>query len=207
VSSWIVPAGTGHAVALSAGQSIRITNTHGGQVVDAWAVVPPDGVEHMSMEHTRLHLSRLVPREGDKLYSNQRRALLSLVKDTSPGVHDTLMAACDSERYRLLGVGAEHPNCAQNFRGALQKLGLARSVVPAPLNLFMNVPWSPDGGLALLPAVAQPGDYVTLEALVDVIVVVSVCPMDVNPINGHRLADIELEIEAAAAPTPADRTS
>jgi uncharacterized protein len=201
MSSWVVRSGTGHAVALTAGQSVRITNTHGGQVVDAWAVVPPEGAEHMSMEHTRLHLSRLVPREGDNLYSDRRRALLSLVKDTSPGVHDTLMAACDAERYRLLGVGAEHANCAQNFRGALQRVGLARSVVPAPLNLFMNVPWSPDGGLELLPAVARPGDYVTLEALVEVIVVVSVCPMDVNPINGHRLADIELEIEAPAAPS------
>lgn len=204
MSGWVVPAGTGQAVPLSAGQSLRITNTYEGQVVDAWAVVPRDADEHLSMEHTRLQLSRLVPREGDKLYGNARRALLSLVNDTSPGVHDTLMAACDPERYRLLGVGSERPNCAENFRPALEDVGLARSVVPAPLNLFMNVPWSPDGSLELLPAVAQPGEHVTVAALVDVIVVLSVCPKDVNPINGHRPTDIALEIPATAAPTPSD---
>ena len=65
----------------------------------------------------------------------------------------------------------------------------------------MNIPWRPDGSLEFLPAVARPGDYLTLAALVDVIVVLSVCPMDVNPINGHRPADIALEISATAAPT------
>lgn len=204
MSGCIVPAGGGKAVALSVGQSLRITNTYGGQVVDAWAVVPPDGTEHLSMEHTRVLLSRLVPRIGDQLYSNARRALLGLVEDTSPGVHDTLMAACDCERYRLLGVGSDHPNCAQNFRRALGEFGVVRPAVPAPLNLFMNVPWSPDGSLELLPAVAQPGDYVTLVALVDVIVVLSACPMDVNPINGHRLADVALETLPAASPASSE---
>ncbi len=41
-------------------------------------------------------LKRLIPRVGDPLYSSDRRPLLTLVADTSPGIHDTLMASCDA---------------------------------------------------------------------------------------------------------------
>jgi uncharacterized protein len=194
MSTWIVRPDEGRALAVAAGQSVRIINTHGGQVVDTWAVVPPDAAEHLSMEHTRVHLSRLVPRVGDNLYSNERRALLSFTEDTSPGVHDTLMAACDPERYRLLDAGPDHPNCAENFRRALRAVGITSATVPAPLNLFMNIPWSRDGSLDFQPSPAQPGAYVTLAAVVDVVVIVSACPMDINPINNHRPSDVTLEL-------------
>ena len=40
---------------------------------------------------------------GDVFVTNQRRPILTLLEDTSPGVHDTLMSACDRYRYDLLG--------------------------------------------------------------------------------------------------------
>jgi uncharacterized protein YcgI (DUF1989 family) len=189
-----LPARDGIAIALGAGERLRIINLHGGQVVDMWAVSPADPREHLSMAHTRVALNKLIPQVGDELHSTRRRALLTLVDDTSPGVHDTLIAACDPERYRQLGGAADHPSCAANYVGALAELGVEADFVPAPLNLFMNIPWQPDGTLEFLASPARAGDQVTFAAAVDVIVVLSACPMDLNPINTGGPRDIGLRV-------------
>jgi hypothetical protein len=188
----ILPAREGVAVPLRAGERLRIINAHGGQVVDTWALARADATEYLSMEHTRTSLGKLVPAAGDDLYSNRRRPLLTLTEDTSPGTHDTLIAACDPERYRLLGADADHASCAENFRHALSVQGIQPVHVPSPLNLFMNIPWDADGRLEFLPSPAQAGDYVTLEAAADVTVVLSACPMDLNPINAGGPQDVAL---------------
>jgi uncharacterized protein YcgI (DUF1989 family) len=189
-----LPARQGVAVPLRAGERLRIVNTHGGQVVDTWALARADVSEYLSMEHTRTSLGKLVPAAGDHLYSSRRRPLLTLAEDTSPGVHDTLIAACDSERYRQLGADGYHANCAENFRRALSLRGIELDRVPAPLNLFMNIAWSADGRLEFLPSPARAGDYVTLAAATDVTVVLSACPMDLNPINTGGPQDIGIEV-------------
>jgi uncharacterized protein YcgI (DUF1989 family) len=190
----ILPAREGIAVPLRAGQRLRIVNTHGGQVVDTWALARADLREYLSMEHTRTSLGKLMPVAGDQLYSSCRRPLLTMVEDTSPGVHDTLIAACDRERYAQLGADGYHANCADNFRRALSLRGIDPDRVPAPLNLFMNIAWDADGRLEFLPSPARAGDYVTLGAESDVTVVLSACPMDLNPINTGGPQDIGLEV-------------
>ena len=185
---------TGRAFPLRAGHALRIINTRGTQVVDTWALNAADPREHLSMSHTRTALARLSPRVGDPLLSNRRRPLLTLTEDTSPGVHDTLIPACDPERYRLLGVPAGHASCAENFVAALRAVDIEREDVPDPLNLFMNVAWEADGGLEFRPTVARPGDLVTLRGETDVIVVLSACPMDVTAINAHTPRDIDVEL-------------
>jgi hypothetical protein len=193
VADSVLKARHGTAVPLTAGESLQIVNRDGGQVVDWWALAhPSDGEdEYASMEHTRAALRRLVPRVADAIYSTRRRALLTLTEDTSPGVHDTLIAACDPERYRLLGGAPDHPSCAQNFAAALAEHGRSLPRAPAPLNLFMAIPWSPDGELEFAPSPAHAGDSVTFRAEMDVLVVVSACPMDLNPINA-TMGDIGL---------------
>jgi uncharacterized protein YcgI (DUF1989 family) len=195
----ILPARHGTAVKLAAGDRLEIINREGGQVVDWWALAHPrgDDDEYASMEHTRAALRRLVPRVGDAIYSTRRRPLLTLVADTSPGVHDTLIAACDPERYRLLGGAPDHPSCAQNFAAAIAEQGRSLPRAPAPLNLFMAIPWSADGELEFAPSPARAGDSVTFEADVDVLVVVSACPMDLNPINA-TMGDIGLHVTPRA---------
>jgi uncharacterized protein len=184
---------SGIALPLTSGEQLRVINVRGGQVVDTWALAASEPSEYMSMHHTRASLSKLVPAAGDDLYSNCRRPLMRLAQDTSPGVHDTLIAACDPERYRQLGATGEHASCADNYRRALAEHGISTDIVPSPLNLFMNIPWAADGTLEFRAAPARAGDYVTLEALTDVIVVLSACPQDLIDINGPGLNDIGLE--------------
>ena len=193
----ILPARDGIALPQRAGHRLRLTKLHAAHVVDPWAQARTDLREYLSMEHTRASLSKLVPGTGDHLYSSSRRPLLTLVEDTSPGRHDTLIAACDRERYRQLGATGHHANCADNFRRALSVRGIQPDHVPSPLNLFMHIAWREDGDLEFLPSPARPGDYVTLEAVTDVTVVLSACPMDLNPINAGGPQDVELEVLSA----------
>jgi uncharacterized protein YcgI (DUF1989 family) len=182
---------------LDRGDTIRVVNPHGTQVVDTWAVARADVSEHLSMEHTRAVLLSLRPRVGDALQSSARRPMLTIVEDTSPGVHDTLVAACDAERYRQLGHVGHHDNCHDNYVQALGELGYDADAVPAPLNLFMNVPWDEEGGLAFAAPVCAPGDAVVLRAEMDVIVVLSACPQDLIPVNGSLQRPTHVDVELA----------
>jgi uncharacterized protein len=189
-----LPARAGRAVRLAAGQSLRIVNTHGTQVVDTWAFAAHDLSEFLSMEHMRAYIDRIRPKPGDPLVSNHRRPILTLVEDTSPGIHDTLIAACDIHRYRNLGVEGYHENCADNLRAGMALLGLVPPEVPSPLNLWMNIPVDVEGAIFWRPTVAQPGDYVVLRAELDCIVALSACPQDIICINGHQPTEAHYEV-------------
>jgi uncharacterized protein len=49
----LIPARSGKAHRLAKGQSVKIINTHGNQVVDFWAFNAFDPREYMGMEHCR----------------------------------------------------------------------------------------------------------------------------------------------------------
>ena len=179
-----IPARRGKAAFASKGQVVTVINTHGQQVVDTWAFNRADPAEFMSMEHSRAHMRRLVPAIGNSLLTNRRRPILTLIEDSSGGVHDTLIAACDRYRYELLGCKDYHDNCTDNLAAALKELGLAPPETPSPLNLFMNIPWTRAGSLSFEPPVSKPGSHVALRAEMDLIIAFSACPQDMVPING-----------------------
>ena len=179
-----IPARRGKAAFVQRGQTVKVINTHGEQVVDTWAFVRHDLREFMSMEHTRATLVKIMPAVGDCLYTTRRRPILKIVEDTSPGIHDTLMAACDDYRYGLLGCTGYHDNCTDNLWAAMHALGLTPPETPSPLNLFMNIPWQSGGALSFDPPLTRPGDYIVLEAQLDLVVAFSACPQDILPING-----------------------
>ncbi|MFI4949337.1 MAG: DUF1989 domain-containing protein, partial [Alphaproteobacteria bacterium] len=158
-----IPARKGKAAFLRRGEVLRLVNTHGGQVVDTWAF-SRDLNEYMSMAHSHAELSKTLPTTGDTLVSNWRHPMLTFVEDTSGGIHDTVIAACDRYRYERLGVVGHHDNCTDNLRDALAKLGLEPPEIPPPLNLFMNIPVAADGTLSFQPSIAGPGSHVVLRA-------------------------------------------
>lgn len=191
----LIPARKGKAAIAKAGQHIRVINTHGEQVVDTWAFNRADLNEFMSMEHMRATLLRVRPKVGDKLYTNKRRPILTLVEDTSPGVHDTVIAACDRWRYMELGVKGFHDSCTDNLAAGLKELGLTPPETPSPLNLWMNIPLAGDGSLSFEAPVSKKGDYVLFRAEMDVVMAFSACPQDILPINGVGRAPTEAHFE------------
>ena len=192
-----IPARRGKAARVRAGQHVRVVNTHGAQVVDTWAFSAADPTEWMAMEASRAWFMKLAAAVGDSFLTNRRRKILTLVEDTSGGRHDTLMAACDAERYGLLGVKGPHDNCRDNLHAALAELGLTVPATPSPLNLFMNIPWTPAGALAWAEPVSTPGSYVRFRAEMDLVIAFSACPQDILPINGvtGKTTEAHFEIE------------
>lgn len=180
-----VPARQGRALRLNSGQSLRLINTHGTQVLDFWAFNAVDPREFLSMEHLRASLGRIMPRAGDSLVTNRRRAILSFEEDSSPGIHDTLIAACDAYRYASLGCREYHENCTDNLYAALRAIGVEAPECPAPLNLWMNIPVAANGSVSFEAPVSKPGDHVVFRAELDCIIAMSSCPQDMLPINGE----------------------
>lgn len=192
-----IPARRGIAARVRAGQHVRVVNTHGDQVVDTWAFNADDTSEHMSMEHSRAGILKVIPKVGDAMLTNRRRPILTFVEDTAGGVHDTLMAACDRWRYEGLGCTEYHDNCTDNLHAALQAHGLDVAETPSPLNLFMNIPVHDDDALSFDPPVSTPGSHVLLRAEMDLVVAFSACPQDILPINGvgHAPTEAHFRVE------------
>ena len=195
-----IPARHGKAVRLRRGEAVAVVNTHGSQVVDTWAFCAEDATHHMSMQHTRVENGRLMPAIGQTLFTNRREPILVLEADTSPGVHDTIMAACDRPRYERLGCMEYHRNCADNLDEALTELGLAVAETPAPFNLFMNIPLNPDLTLTQGEPLTKPGDRVVLRATRDCVIAFSACPQDITPINGAGRTPTDAHYEILPAP-------
>jgi uncharacterized protein YcgI (DUF1989 family) len=190
-----IQARRGKATRLRKRQKIKVINTRGQQVVDTWAFCAEDLREFMSMEHARVAMGRIIPKIGDTLVTNRRRPILTLIEDTSGGVHDTLLAACDRYRYELLGYRGYHANCTDNLAAGLNEIGIVPPETPSPLNLFMNIPVRADNAIDFLPPVSTPGSYVTLRAEMDCIIAFSACPQDMIPINGAEMKPVEAHFE------------
>lgn len=182
--TYTIPARCGMAVKLANDQILEIINTHGSQVCDFWAFVDNNISEYMSMAHCHTSLGSIFPRAGDVLVTNNRNPILKFVEDSSPGVHDTVVAACDAARYQQLGIAEYHDNCMDNLRMALSTLELELTSIPAPFNLWMNIPVAASGAFTWEAPVSRPGDIVRFQALQDCIAVMSACPQDVTPVNG-----------------------
>ncbi len=182
-----IPAGHGKAARLAAGQKIKLVNSHGTQVVDCWAFNAYDLAEYMSMESSRVWNLRLNPKLGDVFVTTQRRPILTLVEDTTPGIHDTFCAACDRYRYALLGVEGYHRNCQDNMFEGMAELGVTPPFpIPASWNIFMNIPVLEDRvSFDVRPTQCKPGDYIVIRAEMDCYVAFSACPQDILPIHGE----------------------
>ena len=191
-----IPARSGRAVEVKKGQFIRIINTLGKQVVDTWAFNASDVTEYMSMSHSRASTLHISPLVGDTLVTNLRNPILTLEEDTTPGVHDTLIAACDKARYRQLGVTGHHDNCSDNLRNALLSVGRVIPLnTPDPLNLFMNIPVSEKGDLAFESPTSAKGQYVRFRAETDCIVAMSACPQDLVKVNDMQPVEAHFVVE------------
>lgn len=190
-----IPARKGKAARARKGQVVKVINTKGQQVVDTWAFNAGDLHEFMSMEHSRVSLGGIMPKVGGMLVTNKRRPILTVVEDTSGGIHDTLLAACDRYRYEGLGCKEYHDNCTDNLAAGLKELGLTPPETPSPLNLFMNIPVVDGNAIDYLPPVSTVGSYIALRAEMDCVVAFSACPQDMVPINGTDMRPTEAHFE------------
>jgi uncharacterized protein YcgI (DUF1989 family) len=153
-------------------------------VVDAWAFAKDDHSEWLSMEHSRELRQKILFEVGDLLVTNRYRPILTVMSDSSPGEHDTLVAACSRHMYVFLGADPDHANCTDNLRATLAALGLNAPTTPSPWNLFMSAPVRDGRHIEYRRPLSRPGDAIELRAEMDCIMAFSACPDDYYPTNG-----------------------
>ncbi len=191
--SVIVPGGYGRLIDLKKGQYVAVRDIEGGQCGDFWAIDAGNFDHFLSPPHTWIHLGRIQPRLGDELVTNRRDPILKIIVD-DVGWHDMLAPACDRQRYeRYYGVTG-HRNCHDNFLEAMASREWGKRQVPQPYNLFMNTFVESDGMLLIRDPISKRGDKVAMIAMMALIVVVSACPMDLNPIGGQGITDLEIVV-------------
>ena len=95
------------------------------------------------------------------------------------------------------GATGPHRSCATNLEEALVDFGGLLVPTPQPFNVFMEVDVSAEGELSVLPATSQPGDSLDFLAVMDLIVVLSSCPMDINPISSGGITPLGLRRQSA----------
>jgi uncharacterized protein YcgI (DUF1989 family) len=192
-----VPPYSGTGVRVAVGSTIRVTNLHGTQIGDMFALCVDNPEEYLDTARTRLMCQRLFPDVGQKFYSNLYRPLLTFIHDSSPGVHDTLYAPCDQGLHELLGATGPHPNCHDNFLSAVAQLNLAPVAVPGPVNLFQATPVDDEGLLSAEPSPAKAGDYVEFKAEADIYLILTACSVDIgSDINGGKSTPLEIRISS-----------
>ena len=109
IESHDIPARTGAAFRLRAGDRIRIISTHGHQVADFFDFSAAEPGEYLSARHTIVSGTRhLYPREGQTFLTSKRKPLMKFVQDGAGEQNEMLLAACDPARYQLLGVQGYH---------------------------------------------------------------------------------------------------
>lgn len=189
----LIPPYQGKSIRVRPGEELVIIDVEGKQVGDFVCFHATDTKEHVSPVHMRASLSSIRLKEGDFLYSNRRRPLMQLVKDTV-GRHDFFFPACDYWRYKVDFNMEEHPNCHDNLSAALKTFFQEPLSIPDPINWFMNNVLDEVGDYVIEEPLSKPGDFVQLKALDDVVVAVATCSQDMAPVNGYKVTPLKLQL-------------
>lgn len=182
----IVPPKGNVVAQLKKGERLRVTDIEGGQVGDIIAYADAGLRERFWVSNTIRLNGRIFLQEGDVLYSELSRPMLRIVSSTCDR-HDLLAGSCNAEIDRVRYGVDEHYGCVENFLAALKPWNAKREDVPMSFNIFMNCPVGPNGEWEIVPPISKAGDFIEFVAEMDVLVVMSNCPQDLNPCNDGRL--------------------
>ena len=179
----VVPARMPWNARIDRGEHLVFVDLEGQQAIDFLCFNAHDPRERYHAPNTIKIPGNIYLGLGSVLRSVLARKMMTIVEDTCGG-HDTIFGCCsfelDDVRY-----GARNPRaCQQNFESELVRLGLDPALVAPNVNFFMRVPVGADGSAAIVDGWSRPGDHVTLRAEMDVLVVISNCPEEMNLATG-----------------------
>ncbi len=172
---------------------IRILDVSGGQVADVVAFKLDDSTERLNNGYTQLMSGTLRLREGNTLYSNRCTPMFAILHDRV-GQNHMSGAQCSEPLNRLRYGTANTPNCRDNLVRALEPWGITDDQLPGSFSAFMNVDIEPDGTMSIRQPSSEAGDFIDLEARMDLLVAVSACPQDQNPCNAWNPTAIDVRI-------------
>ena len=197
----VCPAGEAWMGEVKAGQFFRIVDLEGNQAVDTLFISAENPDERYSATDTLALNQQIYLEKGTALYSNYGRKI-AIIHDDNCGRHDTLGGACSCESNTVRYHHNTYPmhSCRNNFMFALSTHPIAKAYqlnvrhIGPNINFFMNVPVTSDGDLNFGDGISAPGKFVEIQALTDLIVLISNCPQLNNPCNAYNPTPIQLVI-------------
>ncbi|MEM5316437.1 urea amidolyase associated protein UAAP1 [Paraburkholderia sp. JHI869] len=196
-----VPGGGHTSLIVKRGQSLRVTDLHGGANVSVMMVNATEKSERLNLPDSLKcqHTAKLTT--GHCLYSDMGRVLAAIVADTC-GWHDSIGGVSNAEevtarygqgRYQELRNGF-YRNGTDNLLVEMSKWGLDISDLLMTLNLFSRVDVTSEGALNFVSHNSKAGDYVDLYAPMNTLVVLTAIqhPLDPNPEYAPKAVQLAL---------------
>jgi uncharacterized protein len=183
----VIPKQEYQGVRLKAGQIIRVIDIEGEQVMDTVTLNANDPTEHSSMPWSNFLNKSWKLRKGHTIYSIRCNPMFKIIEDTV-GVNYSGSGFCTAES-NFTRYGVPHTrNCGDNLAAAFAKFGISRQLCAesGEFAIFMNVGFDPDGTCEIRAPESKAGDFMDLEAQMDVTLALSVCPQERNPCNNFR---------------------
>jgi uncharacterized protein YcgI (DUF1989 family) len=184
---------SGIAFELQKGGRLKVIDPQGEQVADLVAYNRADTGEVISSGRSLDYASKIYLSKGDLIYSNRSNVMLEIVEDTV-GRHDFLLTPCSADTFRLI-YGHEHPHrgCFGNLAEALGPYEITPDQIPTAFNVFMNVPIdAATGVLRVEPPLSKAGDYIVVEAKMDLIIGLTACSAEQS--NNYAFKPIHYEL-------------
>jgi urea carboxylase-associated protein 1 len=179
---------------IPAGDRVRFIDMEGQQAVDFLCYNALDTRDRYNAANTMKMAENVFLNAGTVLYGEYATPLMRIVESSCPN-HDTIGGCCSVEM-NVLRYGKRTHSCRANFIHELSKFRMGEADIVANVNFFMSVPVGLDGYMAISDSPSKAGDFVDLEALSDVIAVVSNCPQKYNPACGYNPSPVQIETYA-----------
>jgi uncharacterized protein YcgI (DUF1989 family) len=191
----IIPPRSGVSFILKRGQRLKIVDIKGEQVSDFVCYNLHDKAEYLSSGRTIDYAETIFLTKGHSFYSNRSNIMFDMIDDTVRR-HDFLLTPCSADTFRIIyGHTEPHIGCFGNLSQALAEYGITPDNIPVSFNIFMHVTVDTQTGkLAVLPPKSRAGDYVILEARMDLLVGLTACSAGMS--NNYSFKPIGYRIEA-----------
>lgn len=184
----LMPGGAHWSGILRRGNTLRLTDLHGGANVAALLFNQEEKTERYNMPDTLKAQHTAYLTRGHVCYSDMGRVLCSIAAD-SCGWHDTVCGVLDAQTMRAKYGEAryqEHRNAMyrsglDGFLIEMGKWGLTRRDVVSNLNLFSKLVPDATGALSFRTEHREPGQWVDLRFEMNVLVILSTAPHPLDP--------------------------
>ncbi|GAB2997866.1 DUF1989 domain-containing protein [Amycolatopsis acidiphila] len=182
-----IPGGAAWSVLVRAGRELRLTALEAGANCSTLLYAAHHPVDRLNVPDTlKAQMSARV--HAPMVLMSDRGTALCSVTGSSLDWHDALCGhSCDAQLERL-GPSSYHAernawrrSARAGLLGELRKHGRGPADLHACVNFFAKVATSGDGTLTFMPGHASAGDWVTLRAEQDVLVVLSTSPHPLDP--------------------------
>ena len=190
-----IAARSGTAFTLKKGERLKIIDIKGEQVADFICYNEQDIAEYLSSGRTMDYAETIFLTAGHQFYSNRSNPMFTIVEDTV-GRHDFLLTPCSAETFKIIyGHTEPHRGCFGNIAAALKPYGIAQDNIPITFNVFMHVTVNGDSGkIEVLPPKSKAGDFIIVEAHMDLIVALTACAAEMS--NNYAFKEIGWQIIA-----------